>query len=355
MADERDEWLDQDAAERLLSGEPVESADDHVRAKAERLAAALDGLARAGGPETGAPAELPGEAAALAAFRNARAASPDAIPSVRIGAAPTRVTLTAGRGRPAPARWGRPVRFGLAAALAGVALGGVAVAGGTGVLPAPFGLGADPTPGTSVSAAATPEPLASEALTGAPSAPGSVPPSTPAPDEESATPGHDLGGTDGTHEPTPPPDNGPPPGGGTPEPGQDPTTEAPQDNGGNSGGSGNATWHRRTVQACRDYRSGDLAPEHRRSLDTAARGSHRVARFCDRLLDGSDSRPGGGDHGGDDGGGGGGGDDGNADGGDGKDGGSQGAPGTGDLPVPPVSYVPLSFPDHAASAVGSAA
>ncbi|HET6860384.1 MAG TPA: hypothetical protein VFH94_25225, partial [Streptomyces sp.] len=141
-----DEWLDEDAAERLLRGEPVESGDDHVRARAERLSAALDGLARTAGPGAGAPAELPGEAAALAAFRKARSASPDALPSVRIGAAPGSGAVTAGRRRPPPARWGRPVRFGLAAAFAGVALGGVAVAGGTGVLPAPFGFGAEPTP-----------------------------------------------------------------------------------------------------------------------------------------------------------------------------------------------------------------
>ncbi|MDJ0464110.1 hypothetical protein [Streptomyces sp. H27-C3] len=354
MADERDEWLDEDAAERLLRGEPVESADDHVRASAERLSAALDGLARAGGPEPGAPAGLPGEAAALAAFRSARAASPDALPSVRIGAGPTRAAVTAGRGGPGPARGGRPIRFGLAAALAGVALGGVAVAGGTGVLPAPFGLGADPMPESSVSAASTPDPLVSEAPTEAPAAPGSVLPSTRAPDRESATPGrgHGDGGKDGTHDPALPPADDPAPGAGTPEPGQDPTTEAPQDNGGKGGGSGKATWHRTTVQACRDYRRGDLAAEHKRRLDAAARGSHRVARFCDRLLDGSDSRPGDGDHGGDDGGGG---DDGSADGGGGKDAGGQGAPGAGGGPVPRISHSPLPLPERAAPSVGSAA
>ena len=43
MADERYEWLDKDAAERLLRGEPVEAADEHARTQAARLSRALDG------------------------------------------------------------------------------------------------------------------------------------------------------------------------------------------------------------------------------------------------------------------------------------------------------------------------
>ncbi|WP_434595495.1 hypothetical protein [Streptomyces sp. A5-4] len=350
MADERDDWLDQDAAERLLRGEPVESADDHVRARAECLSAALDELARAGDPEPGAATGLPGEAAALAAFRNARAAFPDTLPSVRIGAAPARVAVTAGRKGPAPARWGRAARFGLVAAFAGVALGGVA--SGTGLLPAPFGLGADPTPASSVSAGATPEPLVSEAPTDAPAAPGPVPPSTRVPEGGNATAGHGRGGTDGTHAPTPPSADDPAPGAGTREPERESTTSAPQDTGGNDDDSGKATWHRRTVQACRDYRSGDLAPERKRRLDTAARGSHRVARFCDRLLDGPDTRSGdggqGGGHGEGDGG-----DDGNADGGGGEDGGGQGAPGAGGPLAPQAPHAPERAVSNAASAVRS--
>lgn len=34
MADEQHEWLDADAAEMLLRGEPVEAVDDHARAEA---------------------------------------------------------------------------------------------------------------------------------------------------------------------------------------------------------------------------------------------------------------------------------------------------------------------------------
>ncbi len=33
MADEQDKWLDRDAAERLLRGEPLEDVDPHARAR----------------------------------------------------------------------------------------------------------------------------------------------------------------------------------------------------------------------------------------------------------------------------------------------------------------------------------
>ena len=41
MADEQHEWLDKDAAERLLRGEPVDPVDGHARTEAARLMAAL--------------------------------------------------------------------------------------------------------------------------------------------------------------------------------------------------------------------------------------------------------------------------------------------------------------------------
>ncbi|WP_239919630.1 hypothetical protein [Streptomyces sp. CYG21] len=165
MADEQYEWLDKDAAEKLLRGEPVVPLGDQARDDALRLAEAL-GAARAA---RRAPAgELPGEDAVLTAFRQAtrsgrdrlagRSAGP-ALPgqpgtlhSVHIGAAPA--------APPRRPRWSRPVRFGLAVSLAGCALGGVAVAAGTGVLPGPFGGQDSPAPASSVSAA-TPEPLVS--------------------------------------------------------------------------------------------------------------------------------------------------------------------------------------------------
>jgi hypothetical protein len=84
--------------------------------------------------------ELPGEAAALAAFRAARARSGP-------GARPVRRTRLR-------SPLGRPLRVGIAAVTLGGVLGGVAVAAGTGVLPAPFGRGNDsPTPASSVTAA----------------------------------------------------------------------------------------------------------------------------------------------------------------------------------------------------------
>ncbi|MFK8911835.1 hypothetical protein ACJA3G_33025, partial [Streptomyces sp. YS-3] len=178
MADERHEWLDEDAAERLLRGESVVPADDRAREQAERLSAVLRALA---GPDVrqamDAPAaarELPGEAAALAAFRHARAEA-----YAPVGAPAETVVQVARepRGTRAPRRRLRPVRFGLAAAIAGCALGGVAMAAGTGVLP---GLGtAHPEPVSSVSAAATPSPIASDSpsrRTGAPVVPQSPTP-----------------------------------------------------------------------------------------------------------------------------------------------------------------------------------
>ncbi|MFD4049993.1 hypothetical protein ACFWSF_31295, partial [Streptomyces sp. NPDC058611] len=72
MADERNRWLDRAAADRLLRGEPAEpvgpSADPRARGEAARLRAALDALAE----RPAARGELPGEAAAVAAFRTAQ-------------------------------------------------------------------------------------------------------------------------------------------------------------------------------------------------------------------------------------------------------------------------------------------
>ncbi|MFD0504808.1 hypothetical protein ACFQ0G_21700 [Streptomyces chiangmaiensis] len=69
MADEQYRWLDSDAAEHLLRGEPLDAVDDVARAHAARLAEALAELASPPPPTSG---ELPGEASALAAFRAAR-------------------------------------------------------------------------------------------------------------------------------------------------------------------------------------------------------------------------------------------------------------------------------------------
>ncbi|MFF0724575.1 hypothetical protein [Streptomyces sp. NPDC004134] len=73
--DDRNTWLDQRAAERLFAGEQLDAGPALPPAEqdtAERLAALLDTAARAGRPAL--DTELPGERAALAAFRAARAA-----------------------------------------------------------------------------------------------------------------------------------------------------------------------------------------------------------------------------------------------------------------------------------------
>ena len=136
MADEQYRWLDRGTAESLLSGESLEAVDPADRDRAERLAKTLDALS-VDPPPTGA--ELPGEAAALAAFRKARTdraddwvgdrpvRTPPSLPGpplprpssdaglVRIGGPDPDAP---GRRRP------RPVRFGLAAALAVGMVGG---------------------------------------------------------------------------------------------------------------------------------------------------------------------------------------------------------------------------------------
>ncbi|MFI2778303.1 hypothetical protein [Streptomyces sp. ALB3] len=284
MADEQHEWLDADAAETLLRGESVEPVDDHVRTEARRLEAALRAL-RTPGP---ADAELPGEAAVLAAFREAsgggdrragaagpaRAAGQGALHTVRIAAAPT-----APRRRP---RWTRPVRYGLAVSLAGCALGGVAVAGGTGMLPAPFGGHASPVPATSVSAAASPEELGAE-----------VP--------DSGEPSPLPSGSPRAQVPPTPSDV---PGGGTPEgggrTGQDggdaPDREDAGPDGGTTGGTRDRTdgpeapggspadVYRKSAEACRDYREDQLSREDERRLLDLADGKRNLERFCDRVL-----------------------------------------------------------------------
>ncbi|MDT9700004.1 hypothetical protein [Streptomyces sp. P17] len=255
MADEQYRWLDPETAERLLRGEPLEAVDAADRDQAERLAKTLESLTVEPPPLS---AELPGEAAALAAFRAARTERADAPaplghPSgphssdaglVRLGS-PAR-----GARRP---RWARPVRLGLAAALAVGMVGGVAVAAGTGVLPTPFD-GSEPEPAASVSAAVPPErPLVSpspdDAVEGE-----SVPdaePTAPAPDASRQTPG---GGTD---------------------PGA--TTGRQEDRAGGS-------WNGAVTSACRDLYAGKrLGDDSRRALEAAAGGSARVSKYCKAL------------------------------------------------------------------------
>ncbi|MET9373178.1 hypothetical protein ABZX98_03355 [Streptomyces sp. NPDC002992] len=270
MADERYQWLDQEAAERLLRGEPVDAVDDHAREQAERLAQAL-AAARTlplAGP---AHAELPGEEAALVAFRKATAergvvASPSAFVSPSAFAS-TAAELGGVRIKPVAAarQWGRSLRYGLAAAVAAVAVGGVAVAAGTGMLPFDD---ERPEPAGSVSAVDVPEP----AVSGSPDDGfGSRTPSVPPPGEGTA-PGASPSLT------TPPATAGSGGTGGerdaTPSPGR---TADPSDRDGKNALAAQ-------VKACQDFRAGRLDESSRRRLMESARTGESVMRFCDRVL-----------------------------------------------------------------------
>ncbi|MFI6287191.1 hypothetical protein ACIBCM_20995 [Streptomyces sp. NPDC051018] len=257
MADERYEWLDKETAEHLLRGEPVEALDEHARTQAVRLNRALHSVARPSFPGYSGDGEMPGEAAATAAFRKARAdvrASGGEFP---------------GSPRPAAARrsargWGRPVRFGVVAAVAGFAFGGVAVASGSGLLPSPFD--GPPGPRSTVSAN-PPGPPVSESPQGrAESPPGDVGPSQPIP-PRSGGPGSEGSDTD--------------PPGAKGKNGRDKKSKDKKK-------QRKAELEQKTADACREYRSGTIAPDRRKRLEIAAKGAGRVDKFCDKLLRESD-------------------------------------------------------------------
>ncbi|MER5308355.1 hypothetical protein ABT034_11255 [Streptomyces sp. NPDC002773] len=298
MADERYQWLDQEAAERLLRGEPVDAVGDHARAGAERLAGALDATRVHALPAAGS-GELPGEAAALAAFRQATAERASGRASVTAGAAHGR-TLHADLGRvrlapvAAPARrWGRSVRYGFAAAVAAVTVGGVAVAAGTGVLPL-----VGPAPASSVTAGETADTLVSKE-------PGirqdpEAPPTRPGTDGE-PTPGVSPSAGTTTAPPTGSPDGHgtTAPGPGSPEPGRSTAGTGGDsggtgtDPGGTSAAPGGTTSLAKAVKACRDYRSGRLDATGRTQLTNSLRGGETLRRYCDRILGGGTAAPGG--------------------------------------------------------------
>ncbi|MEV5601116.1 hypothetical protein AB0L33_06700 [Streptomyces sp. NPDC052299] len=312
MADEQYAWLDKEAAEKLLRGEPVDPAEGRPRQDAERLAAALDAAARTARPATG---ELPGEAAALAAFRAAprgpRTAGATAAPGDDAGTAmlaPVHIGRAAGARADRPFRWSRPLRFGLVASLACCAIGGVAVAAGSGMLPGPFGRHA-PSPATSVSAAESPEEPGTGALpdeeTSAPPPPDTPTPGAPSPgarpdadDEDTARPGggasHDdrSGEDEGSDADR---TGGSRTGGGT-DPGDDDSqgNEDPGKGDDHSGDAPSGSWYAKTVQACRDYRDGTLDEDRRTRLEDLAKGARNLDRFCDRLLAAEDGKHGAG-------------------------------------------------------------
>ncbi|MFF7179615.1 hypothetical protein [Streptomyces sp. NPDC008121] len=285
MADERYPWLDQEAAERLLRGEPVDAVDDHAREQAGRLAHALES-ARPVPFARAAEAELPGEAAALAAFREAmaeRAGSPSVLSASAAdapgsaGAVPA-AELDGVRIAPVPSarRWGRSLRYGLAAAVAAVAVGGVAVAAGTGLLPRPFDETPAP-PASSVTVADTPEPLRSHTPEdgSVTQTPPPVPPGTESPS---------AGSSPSPSSPGEPPATAGPGGGGT-EGGRGGDATPPPKTGEGSGRD-LTTLRARTLKACQDFKAGRLDDSDQRRLAGSARSGETVRRFCDRVLAG---------------------------------------------------------------------
>ncbi|MGW1215510.1 hypothetical protein ACWD5F_38355 [Streptomyces sp. NPDC002499] len=257
MADEQYRWLDPETAETLLRGEPLDAVDATARDEAERLAKTLDALSsdviRAGADVIRPGPELPGEAAALAAFRTARADRSGAAavgPPTRGRSSDAGLVRIGGPGPGArPSRW-QPVRFGLTAVLALGMAGGVAVAATSGILPTPFGDG--PRPVSSVTAAVSPD--RSHA------SPKGLQPGRPTPDGPTGGPT--------ASDPTGP--------GATVAPGSEDHAEG-KDDGRWSGGPA----------ACRDLRDGKkLNAERRRALVHAAGGvgGGRVWRYCKNAL-----------------------------------------------------------------------
>ncbi|WP_260470673.1 hypothetical protein [Streptomyces sp. RP5T] len=265
MADESYRWLDLETAERLLRGESLEAVDEAARDQAERLAKTLDSLTVEPAPTSGG---LPGEEAALAAFRKVRAeraddgASPSAGNRHRSGAGPADAGLVrigapeTAAGRP---RRRRPAHLALAAVLTVGMVGGVAVAAGFGVLPH-VGDG-EPEPAASVSAAVTPDRPR-------------VSPSTPAP-QTAPSPGGSPSGGSGSR------DTARGGTGATPGKGSEGLGVRPRD-----GWNGAAS-------ACRDVRAGKkLDPARKHALEGAAGGSAQVWKYCKGVLGGADPQSG---------------------------------------------------------------
>ncbi|WP_051722456.1 hypothetical protein [Streptomyces albus] len=276
MAEDRYSWLDEDAAERLLRGEPLGvpdagAGDGRAEERARRLSAALRCVADparlpAGTDEEGA---FLGEAVVLAAFREAAGGAQRPGSGAR-GRTLFGLPRAAGGGR-RPAL-GRPLRAGLAVALAGCALGGVAVAAGTGVLPTPFNHSVEPGPS------------------------GSAPGTGRAP----SAPGHGAGGTDGEsprdhHETDEHGEKSPGAGGhgGTKGLGSDRDEPA----GGRDGaadripvppGFGDAKTRGAVIALCREYTADTLDRRTRGRIEAAAGGPAAVEGYCGRLLDGKD-------------------------------------------------------------------
>ncbi|MFI6000857.1 hypothetical protein ACIA98_10580 [Streptomyces sp. NPDC051366] len=321
MADERNRWLDKAAAERVLRGGPAAPGADRRAHEAEaRLRAALDMLAA---PQPPAGVELPGEAAAVAAFRAARGgtvaggasgvasaagasgvpsapglsaisavpgmyapAGADTAPLVELGRAAVPLTVAA-------SRRSRPARFALVAALAGVAVGSLAVAAGAGLLDRVTNDTAGPAPAVSLSADEN------QTTAGDTAGPTLAPQLRPTP----------LRGTDGSAPSpgtarTPGADAGAVQGFGTGTgtgPGTSSGGSAGRDDAGGTGTkdgkdtfAGGTTSLKdadkqsrlKAVDLCEAYRSGHMTSDRRERLSKLAQGLAQIPHFCEALLDG---------------------------------------------------------------------
>ncbi|MEU5208043.1 hypothetical protein [Streptomyces sp. NPDC020742] len=330
MADDRYNWLDKDAAERLLRGEPVGARHGDGARELEQL---LQAAAAVGGTPPGNSA-LPGEEAALAAFRQA----------AHQGAGARSAGRATGRAQQAVraerTRVARPLRRGFAVALAACAIGGVAVAAGTGVLPTPF-RGGDPEPASSVSAAESPGAIDTPE-------PGAQTDGTTAQTPD-ATPGGESG--EPTDSPAPGSSPGATRGPGTPG-GQGNTGGNGKGRGGDKGG--HDTKKDLLLSLCQSYASGKrdgMDHDALRRLESRAGGADKVLAFCRAYLAHAATGGGSGDNDGFGGGLGGSGDSGGS-GGDKEDGqpsSSSGAPsGSGPSPSAPQSSVNPADPGNAA-------
>ncbi|MFC8827195.1 hypothetical protein ACFT9I_17855 [Streptomyces sp. NPDC057137] len=315
MAHERETWLDRGVAELLLRGRPVETADVHAQAQADRLARVLEEAADDAYDVYAGSAELPGEAAALAAFRQSvgttagttvgtpgRTASRSWDADARAGGDGIgTVRLDPERGGVRLPSFGRPLRLGLAAAVAGCALSGVAA--GAGFLYAPSAGESPPRPANSLSDALTPEPLVSESPSSS-----LDPPPLPADTE---------GGADSVA----PGASGADTGAGGPK-----NTKKSQATGNGWRSGDGEKWYVKLVQACNEYRSGKIAPSKKELLEDAAKGPQGVTRLCNQLLSGDPDGDGHHDGAQGNGGNGNGGGDGGSTGGGGGDGPQSGGP-----------------------------
>jgi hypothetical protein len=250
MADDRYDWLDEEAAELLLRGLPVDASCDVP----EELVAALGALRRtAPRPE---PDELPGEAAAVAAFLAARPAAPAAGRG-----APAFFARLSSRCRPPVHSARHPLRAGLAVAVAGFALCGVAVAAGTGVLPTPFS-GGPTAPAVSVS------PMGGPSAGDAGGADGTT-------DRPNAAAGTMSGGSAGSPDAVP---------GATPTPdggrnGDGPNSGAPGEHS-TEGALSEVDQEALVDTLCSAYTHDELNAQERSRLEQAAGGGLGVRAFC---------------------------------------------------------------------------